>query len=327
MNKNARNALIAVGAVSAAAVGIGLALSHVMVDLAVKRNVNVTVPEKLQDRISGGLMTDPKLKKIEEASEAVKKYETETVHIESEDGLQLTGHIRECAEPRRIIIAMHGWRSSWQMDFGLTADFYHNNGAIVLYADQRGQNDSDGDYIGFGILERYDCLKWLAFIRERYGDDLPIYLLGVSMGASTVLMASGTELPRCVKGIIADCGFTSPKDIWNHILDNNLHINGKLTFPIVNRICKRVAQFDGDEYSTVEAMGVNTKPVLFIHGSNDNFVPLKMTFDNYLACKANKELLIVPGAGHGMSYITDTKAYEKAVISFFKKCEGSSLEW
>lgn len=326
MDKRLRNALIAVGTVSASVVGIGIALTRLTVDLAVKRDVRVQVPEKFQDKISGGLKTDPRVKKIEEASETAKQYETETVQIEVEDGLKLTGHIRECASPRRIIIAMHGWRSSWSMDFGVTADFYHDNGAIMLYADQRGQNDSDGEYIGFGILERYDCIKWLEFVRERYGDELPIYLLGVSMGASTVLMASGAELPDSVKGIIADCGFTSPKEIWNHILDNNLHLNGKLMFPLVNSVCKRVAQFDSDCYSTVDALSVNTKPVLFIHGSDDNFVPLKMTFENYLACNADKELLIVPGAGHGMSYITDPKAYEKAVADFFEKCEGKGFE-
>ena len=325
MKRNARNTLIAIGAVTVSAVGLGLAISRVMVDLAVKRDIKVNVPVKIQDKISGGLKSDPRVKEIEEASENAKKYETETVHIETDEGLRLTGHIRECEKPRRIIIAMHGWRSSWQMDFGSTAQFYYNNDAIVLYADQRGQNESDGEYIGFGVLERFDCLKWLDYMINRYGTKLPIYLLGVSMGASTVLMASGSELPECVKGIIADCGFTSPKEIWSHILDNNLHLNGKITFPIVNRICKRIAQFEGDEYSTITALETNTKPVLFIHGSHDDFVPLKMTFDNYLACKANKELLIVPGAGHGMSYIADSKAYEKAVLEFFLKCENENL--
>lgn len=327
MNKHAKNALIAAGVLTVVAVGFGVALSRVMVDLAVKRDVKMNVPEKIQDKISGGLISDPKLDTIKKASEQVRQHDMESVSIEVEDGLKLIGRIRECPKPRRIIIAMHGWRSSWHMDFGVTSDFYYDSGATVLYADQRGQNDSDGEYIGFGILERFDCLKWLDFIIDRYGSELPIYLLGVSMGASTVLMASGSELPTCVKGIIADCGFTSPKEIWNHIMDNNLHLNGKITFPLVNKICKRIAQFEGDEYSTTEALEKNIKPVLFIHGSDDNFVPLKMTFDNYLACKANKELLIVPGAGHGMSYINDKKAYERCVLDFFKKCESTQIEW
>ena len=146
------------------------------------------------------------------------------------------------------------------------------------------------------------------------------------MGATTVLMTSGFQLPTNVKGIIADCGFTSPHDIWQHVLDNNLHLNSKITYPIANAICKREAKFDGEEYSTEEALKTNDRPVLFIHGSADNFVPPEMTFRNYMACTAPKELLIVPEAGHGMSYVTAPRTYEKTVLSFFKKCETNGYE-
>jgi fermentation-respiration switch protein FrsA (DUF1100 family) len=193
----------------------------------------------------------------------------------------------------------------------------------MVYPDQRGQNESEGEYIGFGVLERHDCLNWIKYINERFGDSLPIYLLGVSMGASTVLMTSGFDLPDSVKGIIADCGFTSPRKIWEHVIKNNLKMSGKVAYPIVNAICKREAQFDGEEFSTTEALAKNQKPVLFIHGGGDSFVPIQMTFENYLACTAPKELLVVPGAGHGMSYITDSEAYMKAVKSFFKNCENN----
>lgn len=318
MKKSVRNALIVTAALSACAAGFGLAFSRLVVDMAVKRDAKIRFSEKLQDKISGGLKTDPGLEEIQRESDAAKQLKTETVTVLSDDGLTLKGHLYTCPNPKRIIVAMHGWRSNWQNDFGSTVQFYNRLGSVMLYADQRGQNDSDGDYIGFGVHERFDCLKWVEFVRARYGDRLPIYLLGVSMGATTVLMASGLELPQSVKGIIADCGFTSPKDIWDHIMSNNLHLNGKLAYPVVNLMCKKVAQFDGEECSTLDALKNNTRPVLFIHGSNDNFVPIKMTFDNYLACTAKKQLLIVPGAGHGMSYITDPNAYKKAVRDFFK---------
>lgn len=321
MKKSTRNAFIATSALAALSIGAALAVTHAVVEMAVKRDAKMPSSDRIQDKISGGLKTDPRIKEIEKVSEAAKALPTETVKIESHDGLQLTGHLYESANAKRVIVAMHGWRSSWKMDFGVTAQFYNRIGCTVLYADQRGQNESDGDYIGFGILERHDCIKWAQYVAERYGSDMPVYLLGVSMGAATVLMASGLELPEQVKGIIADCGFTSPKAIWQHIVDDNLKLNSKLTYPIVNLICKRMASFDGEEYSTLDAMEVNTRPILFIHGSDDNFVPLKMSVDNYLACKAKKDLLIVPGAGHGMSYITDTAAYERAVKRFFKAIE------
>ena len=322
MKKSTRNTIIALSAFVTVSAVAGYGLTRAVVDMAIKRDAKTkSVPQKLQDKITGGLLTDPKLKTIEKASEEVELLPTETVHIESHDGLQLTGHLYKSDCQKRVIIAMHGWRSSWKMDFGSAVGFYNKQGCTVIYADQRGQNDSDGEYIGFGILERYDCEKWVEYAVSRFGADVPIYLLGVSMGASTVLMATGLELPQAVKGVIADCGFTSPKAVWQHVVDNNLKLHSKLSYPIINRIVKRVASFEGDEYSTLDAMEVNTRPVLFIHGSDDNFVPLKMSVDNYLACKAQKDMLIVPGAGHGMSYITDSGAYERAVRRFFKSIE------
>ena len=322
MKKSTKNKLIVGGilTVATAVVGTAAVLSRLLFNIAVKRDT-VKVPDKIQDKLSGGLKSDPRVKSMFEAGADAENLETETVRITSHDGLTLTGHIYPCDNVKRIVIAMHGWRSSWTVDYGCTLKFYHDSGCLMLLPDQRGQNDSGGDYIGFGVLERNDCFEWVKYVCEKYGDTTPVYLCGVSMGATTVLMTSGFKLPDCVKGIIADCGFTSPHEIWKHVLSNNLHIHEKLAYPIVNAICKREAQFDGDEYSTIDALKVNTKPVLFIHGSDDSFVPLNMTFENYLACSAPKELLIVPGAGHGMSYVTDKNAYTNAITGFFEKCE------
>ena len=327
MKKSTRNLLIASGITAVAAAGAVFATGRILVNAAVRRDgIKVKLPRKLQSMVSGGLVDDPKLKSISEAAEQAKNLPTETVRIVNRDGLNLTGHVYPCENPKRIILAMHGWRSDWHTDFGCSIGFLHDEGCLMLCPDQRGQNDSEGDYIGFGVLERNDCIDWLNYVIERFGTDLPVYLLGVSMGATTVLMASGNDLPDCVKGVIADCGFTSPHAIWKHVLDNNLKIREKLTYPIANAIIKREAKFDGDEYSTTDALAVNKKPVLFIHGSDDTFVPLSMTFENYLVCTAPKQLFIVPGAGHGMSYLTDTAGYQKAVRKFFNKCENGGFE-
>lgn len=326
MKKSTKNLLITAGVAAVVATGTVLAAGRILVNAAVHRDgVKVKVPLKLKSKLSGGLIDDPKVKDAVEAAERSKELTTETVGIVSRDGLNLTGHLYHCDAPKRIIIAMHGWRSDWHTDFGSSVDFLHDEGCLMLCPDQRGQNDSEGEYIGFGVLERNDCIDWLNFVIERFGTDLPIYFLGVSMGATTVLMASGNELPDCVKGIIADCGFTSPHAIWKHVLDNNLKIKEKLAYPIANAIVKRKAKYDGDEYSTTDALAVNKKPVLLIHGSSDGFVPISMTFENYLACTAPKELFIVPGAGHGMSYLTDTAGYQKTVREFFDKCENGGF--
>ncbi len=327
MKKSVKGLLIASGVSAAAFIGAAYLSGRLLVSAAVRREgVKFKLPRKFQSKISGGLLDDPRVKDFAAAGERARELSVERVTCKSKDGLNLSASIYGCENPKRIVLAMHGWRSNWWTDFGCSVEFMHNEGCLMVMPDQRGTNDSEGDYIGFGVLEKEDCERWVKYIVERFTDGLPIYLLGVSMGATTVLMTSGCELPERVKGIIADCGFTSPHAIWKHILDNNLKMNEKLTYPIANAILKREANFSGDDYSTVDALKVNKKPVLFVHGSDDRFVPIDMTFENYLATVAPKQLLIVPGAGHGMSYIVDTPGYQKAIRRFFKKCENNEWE-
>ena len=169
------------------------------------------------------------------------------------------------------------------------------------------------------MLERYDCLEWIKWVNEKTGGELPIYLGGVSMGATTVLMAAGEDLPKNVKGIIADCGFTSPKEIWKHVAKNNLHIPFGAYGMAADDICHKKLNVKSDSYSSVDAMSKCKVPVLFIHGTDDNFVPISMTYENYKACASPKKLFIVPGAEHGMSYLKDKTGYENAMKSFWEE--------
>jgi pimeloyl-ACP methyl ester carboxylesterase len=253
------------------------------------------------------------------ASEFSKK-EKEIVEIESFDGTKLVGEIYHCESPKRIIIAMHGWRSSCGEDFGAMVEFFKENHCTVLYTHQRGQGDSEGNYMGFGLVERYDCFEWVKYITSR--EQLPIYLAGVSMGATTVLMASSFELPETVKGIIADCGFTSPHAILKHVANNNLKLAYGLIGMIADDMVKKKIKMGTKDYSVAEAMKLNKLPVLFIHGTDDNFVPISMTFENYKSCTAPKKLLVVPGADHAMSYYTAPAEYEKSLLEFWEEFDS-----
>lgn len=134
------------------------------------------------------------------------------------------------------------------------------------------------------------------------------------MGATTVLMAAGLPLPSNVKGIIADCGFTSPEDIWKHVMEKNIHVPyHPIRRAMADSFCKKKIQSGAREYSTIEAMRHCRVPVLFVHGTDDHFVPIKMTYENYKACVAPKRLFVVPGAEHGMSYFLNKEAYEREV--------------
>ena len=316
IEKIAKAVGITVGAAAVASASAYVTTKY-LVSTALDRKMPKAM-EKAGDLISGEKVNNEFLKAVEEASEKLASTPNETVEIESYDGEKLVGHFIPCENPKRVVIAFHGWRSSWHRDFGTVADYWREHGCSVLYVEQRGQNNSGGEYMGFGLTERFDCLNWVEWVIKRCGEDIPIYLAGVSMGATTVLMASGLNLPHNVHGIMADCGFTSPYAIWKHIANDNLHIGYGIRGAIANEICKQKISVGPEDYSTVDALKVSDTPVLFVHGAADHFVPVEMTYENYLACKAPKQLLIVPGADHGESYFTEPKRYEAAAEQFWK---------
>ena len=269
--------------------------------------------------ISGSVVDEEIYRQKKDAAEKLEATPMETVSIASHDGIELVGHWYPCDAPKRIVIAMHGWRSSWCGDFGLIADFLHENQCSILFPEQRAQGNSGGEYMGFGVAERYDCLEWVRWVAENKSPELPIYLSGVSMGATTVLMTAGLELPDNVHGIVADCGFTSPEAIWKHITTNNLHLSYRLHRLMVESIYQRKSNDCSFDYSTTDALRSATAPVLLVHGTDDHFVPIEMSYENYIACASPKRLLVVPGADHGMSYLVDQDGYETAVKSFWKE--------
>lgn len=322
MKKTTKRFLLG-AAVAASLTTLGAAYrssAHSLTKFAIDREEPKSVAKNKERMIDSSELSQI-MENLESASQKLKALDCEQVEIQSADGIKLVGHWYFKGNPRRVIIAMHGWRSSWSHDFGLIADFWHNNGCAVLYAEQRGQGNSGGDYMSFGLLERYDCLDWINWVNERTGGAFPIYLNGISMGASTVLMAAGLELPENVHGITADCAFTSPDEIWRHVVENNFHLPYGLYSSVAYDIFKRKLKVDSKSYSCTEAMKKCKVPVLFVHGTDDRFVPIKMTYDNYKACAAPKRLFIVPGAEHGLSYVVDTKGFQSAVKNFWRDCD------
>ena len=248
------------------------------------------------------------------------------VTIQSYDGQSLVGHWFPVSHPRRIIIAMHGWRSSWWSDFGIVADFWKENRCSVLYAEQRGQGDSGGDYMGFGMIERHDCIEWVKWVNRTMGENLPVYLVGVSMGASTVLMTANMDLPENVRGIIADCGFTSAHDIWKHVAQRNLHLPYSIHGSVAEHLCRGKIKMGPKDCSTLSALQNSKVPVLFAHGTDDHFVSVEMTYQNYQAWSAPKELFVVPGADHGMCYYREPEKYQQAILKFWKKYDNFTVK-
>lgn len=253
----------------------------------------------------------------EARAQVLKETPTELVEIRSRDGYVLRAHWYPVEGAKRIIIMAHGWHSRWNYDFSGSSPFLHDNGCSLLLIDQRCHGESGGNLISYGIAERYDVLSWLEWVETNH-PGYPVYLCGISMGAATVLMAAGLPISGRVRGIIADCGYSTPKEIIRLTLDKNI---GKLAGPTLAAVdlnCKLRERFSFGDYSPIEAMAQNKDiPCLFVHGDEDTFVPWRMSLENYYACQAPKDLLIVHGAGHGLSFVVDPETYKKKLLDFF----------
>ncbi len=319
MQKATKLLLTGMGAAVAGVTAIGAAAyasTKYLVGIALDRE-QPKIPNlrKMREHIKGSSDCEDFLDTIAQAAEKLETSPHTTAEIESYDGQKLVGHWFSAHSPKRTIIAMHGWRSGWSSDFGTMADFWNKNRCNVLYAEQRGQGSSGGKYMGFGMMERFDCLEWIKWVNSH--TELPVYLAGVSMGATTVLMTANLELPRNVKGIMADCGFTSVHDIFRHVMRNNLHLSYPLHSSAADALCREKIAMGTRDCSTTEILKESKVPVLLAHGTADRFVPVGMTYENYLACQSPKHLLIVPGADHGMSHYKEPRRYEEAVLNFF----------
>lgn len=218
---------------------------------------------------------------------------------------------------KKVAICFHGYTSMGLSDYVGLSDYYLKRGFAMLLPDARAHGDSEGKYIGFGCLDRKDALGWIKWIIQKCGKDVEIILHGTSMGGATVLMTSGLELPPQVKGIVSDCGFTSPKEVFTHVLKSMYHLPAFPIIPAANVVNKRLAGYGMDECNAKREVRKAKVPILFIHGTKDTFVPCQMCHEIYANCASPKKKLIIEGAAHAESYYKDTEKYEKALTEFF----------
>lgn len=247
----------------------------------------------------------------------------EDVYIKSEDGLRLHGtwfHGDPDASGRRkIILCFHGYTGKGMSDFTCMANFYLRHGYQVILVDQRAHGDSEGDYVGFGCLDRKDALRWIGFVLEQAGKDCGIWLHGLSMGAATVLMTSGLKLPAQVRGIISDCAFTSAWDVFSHVLKDQYHMPPYPILKLSDSMVKKRAGYGLKECSASEEVKKAKAPILMIHGEADTFVPVRMCREIYGNIASKKDILLVPGAGHAESFYKARSACEQKLTDFLAK--------
>ncbi len=241
----------------------------------------------------------------------------EDMSIKSFDGLTLCGKYYEYAPGAVIELMFHGYKSNAERDLcgGVQRCFALGRSALIV--DQRASGKSDGNIISFGVNESKDCHRWIEHTIKYFGPDVKIILTGISMGAATVLMAGGRELPPNVIGILADCGYSSAEAIIKKVI-RDMKLPPRLLYPFIKLGARVFGHFDLEETPPIEAVRNCRVPVIFFHGEDDRFVPCSMSRENFEACASRKMLVITPGAGHGLCYPVDTEAYLKALREFFE---------
>lgn len=239
----------------------------------------------------------------------------EQLFISSHDGLKLAARYYHSDDAAPFVIMMHGYRAFGPNDFCGSFGIFKEMGWNILMPDERACGISEGSIVTFGVNERQDCMRWINLLLERFGKDIEICLFGVSMGSATVMMTLALNPPKNVKGVIADCGYTSPKEIITCVAESQ-KLPATLLYPFARLGAKLLGSFDPDSASAIDAVSRTDIPILFIHGEADGFVPFYMCGRLYDACVSEKFRLTVPGAAHAVSAAQDGKAYSAAVTAF-----------
>ena len=242
----------------------------------------------------------------------------EDFYIKSFDGLKLHAMYFESIPGAPIEILVHGYRGSAFRDMAPGIDRAKAVGRNAFLIDQRTSGKSEGHTITFGINERHDVISWINFIIEHFGKDVEIYLGGVSMGGSTVLLTSNMNLPENVKGILADSSFYSAKEIIKKVV-KDMKLPPNLMYPFIKLGAKLFGKFNLEEATPIEAVKNTKIPIIFYHGDADSFVPLEMSAKLFMACNSKSKFIIIPDAVHAICYLVDPLKYENELKDFINR--------
>lgn len=251
--------------------------------------------------------------------DSIRSMNRERVEITSFDGLTLRGYYYEYSPNSPLELIFHGYGGNAERDLSGGVERCFALGRSVILIDQRGAGESDGNVCSFGINERRDCLKWIEFASNKFGKERSIIIGGVSMGAATVMMASGEELPDNVVCVMADCGYSSSKEIIKKVI-KDMHLSPSFFYPFIKLGGRIFGHFDLEESSPIEAVARSKTPIVFIHGDNDDFVPHYMSEACFNACVSQKKLVTIEGAGHGLAYPVNPQKYVGSLADFESEC-------
>lgn len=286
-------------------------------------NKNMILPDSVGAAVSGCDMSHLK-DLLTNNLKWVEDYGYEKHYIMSDRGDGLVGYLMKAKKPSNVyVFGAHGYRSYGKKEFCGFAQYYLSKGINVFFPDHIASGESDGTHCSFGYYEREDCMKWLRYMTDHFGEDIKIILHGVSMGSATVCMMSGrNNLPDNVKFTVADCGFTTADALFKFKL-KDLKVPDIGFVKGVNLANKINHGFDFSDITPVEAVKNARVPMLFVHGKEDNLVPSFMAQELYENCSnPNKDILIVEGADHAQAHVNGKQEYEDKIDAFIEKYIG-----
>lgn len=257
-------------------------------------------------------------KAAQETEEWLADAKTEKWGVTTADGYQLIGRVfYQQEESHKWVVLLHGY-TGWKEEMYPIAYQYARQGYQILCPDMRCSGESGGDFIGMGWTDRVDNLLWLKAILKK-DPEAEIVIHGQSMGAACALMMTGEELPDNVKAVVSDCAYTDVYSIFQKQIREWFHLPA---FPIVdgaNLVLMLRGGYNIREASAIDAVRTAKLPILFIHGTEDAFIPVTMAEELYEAAAGEKELLLVEGAGHAQSQDKDPEGYYGTVFDFVGK--------
>lgn len=255
----------------------------------------------------------------------IKNQSNETVMMQAFDNTKLIGHYYEREKGAPLIVFFHGlWGHSYLDGVPIYRITQKHNWNLLL-CDLRAQGDSEGEFSTLGVLEKYDCLDWVEWAQNRFGDKNPIFLMGVSTGASIAMMSSNLGLPKSVRGIIDDCGFTSTMEMIDVNCKSHLpdYIPTRMFDFFVEMGTSVWGHFCISKADACKAVSQTDIPILIIHGDRDTQAPLSMAYRLYDSCSSEKQLYVVHGANHAENYRKDPEGYENVIAEFVREHAGT----
>lgn len=262
-----------------------------------------------------GEIYEPFYPQMKTWTDSIRSMDRKLMEIRSFDGLALRGYYYEYSPDSPLELIFHGYSGNAERDLSGGVERCFALGRSCILIDQRGAGMSEGKICSFGVNERRDCLSWIDFATKQFGKNRPLIIGGISMGAATVMMASGENLPENVVCVMADCGYSSQKDIICKVV-KEMKLPVKIIYPFIKLGAKLYGGFDLEEVTPIEAVAKSKTPIVFIHGDNDDFVPHSMSVDCFNACISPKKLVTIEGAGHGLAFPVNQEKYVESLREF-----------